>query len=311
MRIVIALGGNAISRQGEKGDIQDQVSNCRKTVSFIAELAAQGHSIVVTHGNGPQVGDSLRRSEAARHIVHPLPLDICGAHIQGGIGYILQREMTNAFSKMGVNKIAVTVITQTVVDPKDMAFKKPTKPIGPFFSHERAVALQKQGWNMFEDAGRGYRRVVPSPKPIRIVEEEFISRQFNGDAVVICGGGGGIPVAETPDGFEGIEGVIDKDFTTSLLARRLGADMLITTTSVEKIAIGFNTPQERPLDCMTVFEAKSYLDEGQFPAGSMGPKIAAAIEYIEATGNPVIVTLPETLIEAIAGRTGTRIYSGR
>jgi carbamate kinase len=308
MRFVIALGGNAISRQGEKGDIQDQVVNCRKTVRYIAELAAKGHSIVLTHGNGPQVGDGLRRSEAARHAVHSLPLDICGAHTQGGIGYLLQREMTNAFRKIGVNRIAVTIITQSVVDPKDPAFKKPTKPVGPFFPVERVPELEKKGWIVVEDAGRGYRRVVPSPRPVRIVEEDFIRRQIDGDAVVICCGGGGIPVIETPEGINGIEGVIDKDFATSLLACHINADMMIITTGVEKVVLGYNTPQAKPLDHMALSEARRYLEEGQFPPGSMGPKIAAAIQYIETTGKDVIITLPEALTEAMAGRAGTRIH---
>jgi len=311
MRLVIALGGNAISRQGEKGDIQDQVNNCRKTARYIAELAAQGHLIIVTHGNGPQVGDGLRRSEAARHTVHSLPLDICGAHTQGGIGYLLQRELNNAFKRMNVERIAVTVITQTVVDPNDMAFVNPTKPIGPFYTKQRAEVLQKQGWNMAEDAGRGYRRVVPSPKPIRVIEEDFIKRQIEHDAIVICGGGGGIPVVETPEGLDGIECVIDKDLTTSLLAKKIKADMLIITTGVEKIAINFNSANERFLNELTISEASKYLDDGQFPAGSMRPKIISAIEFIEATGNPVIITLPETIMEAFLGRTGTRIFSGR
>ena len=308
MKLVIALGGNAISRQGEKGDIRDQVKNCRNTVKHIAQLAAQGHSIVVTHGNGPQIGDSLRRAEAAQHTVHTLPLDICGAHTQGGIGYILQRELTNAFKKIGVNRIAVTVITQSVVDPKDPAFQKPTKPVGPFFPKERVPELEKKGWVMAEDAGRGYRRVVPSPRPVKIVEEDFIRRQIDGDAVVICCGGGGIPVIETPEGINGIEGVIDKDFATSLLACHIGADMMIITTGVEKVVLGYNTPQAKPLDHMALSEARRYLEEGQFPPGSMGPKIAAAIQYIETTGKDVIITLPEALTEAMAGRAGTRLH---
>jgi len=307
MLIVVALGGNAISREGEKGDIPDQIRNSRATAEHIVDLLEEGHRVVMTHGNGPQVGNIFRRVEAARHFLYPLPLDICGAHTQGGMGYMLQREILNASKERGVGKTAFTVVTQCLVDPEDRAFQNPTKPIGSFFTKEKIAPMIEHGWVAKEDAGRGWRRVVPSPKPKTIVEENIIKKAIEFSDVVICCGGGGVPVVEKDGQLYGVEGVIDKDFGTSLLARKIKADLMVITTGVEKVAVHFNKPGERYLDRITVEEAKKYYEEGEFPAGSMGPKILAAIEFVEETGNDVIITSPEKMMDAIEGKTGTHI----
>ncbi len=307
MKIVVALGGNAISRRGEKGDLPDQIRNSRMTAEHIVGLVAAGHKVVATHGNGPQVGNILRRVEAARDFLYLLTLDICGAHTQGGMGYVLQREIDNAFKKRGMDLIATTIVTQTLVDGEDPAFVNPTKPIGPFFTKERIASLVKEGWIVVEDAGRGWRRVVPSPKPKAIIEERVIKKAIEFGDVVVCCGGGGIPVVERDGILYGVEGVIDKDLGTSLLARKIGADLMIITTDVEKVAVHFNKPDERRLERLTLAEARAYLKEGEFPSGSMGPKILAAVEFVEETGNEVIITVPEKMMEALEGKTGTRI----
>lgn len=310
MKIVVALGGNAISRRGEKGDLPDQIRNSRTMAEHIVALVAAGHKVVVTHGNGPQVGNILRRVEAARDFLYLLTLDICVAHTQGGMGYVLQREIDNAFKKRGMDRIALSIITQTIVDIGDSAFLHPTKPIGPFFTKERIAPLVKEGWFVVEDAGRGWRRVVPSPKPKAIVEEKVIRRAIECGDVVVCCGGGGIPVVERDGTLYGVEGVIDKDLCTSLLARRIGADLMIITTDVEKVALRYNKPDERPLDRLTLAEARAYLEEGEFPPGSMGPKIIAAVEFVGETGKEALITLPEKMTEALDGKTGTRIVRG-
>jgi carbamate kinase len=311
LKIVIALGGNAISRQEEIGDIPDQIKNCHRTAEHLVELVAAGHKVVVTHGNGPQVGNILRRMEAARNSVYPLSLDICGAHSQGGIGYLLQREINNVFKNRGIDKIGYTIITQCLVDAEDPAFKNPTKPVGPFFTREQMAPMIKNGWNAIEDAGRGWRRVVPSPMPTAIVEEGVIKQAIEFGDVAICCGGGGIPVVENKGVLEGVEGVIDKDHATSLLARNIEADLMIITTGIEKVAINFNTPDQKELDRMTVAEAAKFLEQGQFPAGSMGPKIQASVNFTEATGNDVIITTPEMTLAALEGVTGTRIVKNK
>ena len=311
LKIVVALGGNAISRQDETGDIPDQIKNCHRTAEHLVDLIAAGHKVVVTHGNGPQVGNILRRVESSRNSVYPLSLDICGAHSQGGIGYLLQREINNVFKNRGMDKIGYTIITQCLVDAQDPAFKNPTKPVGPFFTRDQMAPMIKSGWNAIEDAGRGWRRVVPSPMPKAIVEEGVIKQAIEFGDVAICCGGGGIPVVENNGVLEGVEGVIDKDHATSLLARNIDADLMIITTGIEKVAINFNKPDQKELDCITVAEAEKYLAEGHFPAGSMGPKIQASIDFTAATGNDVIITLPEMTLAALQGTTGTRIVKGK
>ncbi|HDR15905.1 MAG TPA: carbamate kinase [Desulfobacteraceae bacterium] len=311
MRIVLALGGNAISREGEKGDIPDQVRNSRNTAAQIADLVQAGHELIVTHGNGPQVGNILRRSEAARDFLYPIPLDICGAHTQGGMGYVLQREIINAFRNRGItDRRAFTIVTQALVDAGDPAFENPTKPIGPFFTREKIAPMIEQGWVAKEDAGRGWRRMVPSPRPIAILEDAEILMALGSGHVIICCGGGGVPVMEKDGVLHGIEAVIDKDFASSLLAREIDADLMIITTGTEKVAVRFKQLGQRWLDRMTVSEARRHHEAGEFPPGSMGPKISAAIEFTEATGNDVIITLPEKTMEAVSGKAGTRIVAG-
>lgn len=307
MKIVVALGGNAISRAGEVGDIPDQIRNCRETAERIVDLVEAGHSVVVTHGNGPQVGNILSRVEAARDHVFPVPLDICGADTQGATGYILQREMNNAMAHRGIDKTAYTIVTQCLVDSEDPAFLEPSKPIGPFFTKEKIAPMVEAGWDVVEDAGRGYRRVVPSPRPVGIVEEKIIRMNVDMGHVVICCGGGGIPVVKKGEDLIGVEGVIDKDFVTALLAKNVGADLMIITTGIEKVFVDFNKPGTLALERVTTSELRRYHRQGQFPPGSMGPKMLAAIDFAESTGRDVIVTLPETMMDALAGRTGTRI----
>jgi len=308
--VIVALGGNAISREGQEGNVPQQFENSRESLKHVADLIEKGYRIVITHGNGPQVGNVLRRVEAARDIVYPLPLDICGAHTEGGMGYMLQQVLTNALHKKGINKKAATVISQVLVDKNDPAFSNPTKPIGPFFTKEEIEEkVKKDKWDVKEDAGRGYRRVVPSPRPLKIIEEEIISILVDMGIPLITCGGGGVPVIEEEGELKGIEAVIDKDLATSLLARDLKADILLITTSVEKVALNYKKENEQLLDRMTVDEAKRYFKEGHFHPGSMGPKIEAAIEFCTATGNPTIITLPEKMIDALNKKTGTWIVS--
>lgn len=311
MKIVLALGGNAISRRDEKGDIPDQTRNSRISAEHIVDLVEAGHQVVATHGNGPQVGNVLRRVEAGRKFLYTLPLDICGAHTQGGMGYMFQREISNVFHARGMDKIAFTIVTQCLVSEDDPAFTNPTKPIGPFFTREQIQPMiDSDGWKVVEIANQGWRRVVPSPKPLRIIEERAIRKALETGDVLVCCGGGGIPVVSREGMLHGVEGVIDKDFGTGLLARTIDADLLVITTDVEKVALHFREANPLWLDRLSVSEARAYFSAGEFPAGSMGPKIQAAIEFTELTGKETIITSPEKTIDAIAGRTGTWIFRG-
>jgi carbamate kinase len=273
-------------------------------------MIADGWDVVIAHGNGPQVGFILRRSELAAHELHEVPLDVCGADTQGAIGYALQQSLQNHFTDLGIDKQVATVVTQVEVDPADPAFADPTKPIGSFMDTDTAARRRDQDrWHVREDAGRGWRRVVPSPDPIRIVEEPTIAALLATGTVVIAVGGGGIPVVADARGWRhGIAAVIDKDRASSLLARNLAADLLLISTSVEKVALHFGTPQQADVDRMTLEEAKRYLAEGiHFKAGSMGPKVEAAIDYLEDGGKEVIITDPPNLTRAVNGETGTHI----
>jgi carbamate kinase len=291
---VVALGGNSIIKAGEKGTIEEQERNANETCKFLIELVKKGYNLIITHGNGPQVGNVLLRNEAANTMwgIPVMPLDICVADTEGGMGYMLQRAMYNQLKKENMDKTVATVVTQVVVDKNDDAFKNPTKPIGPFYDEKRAKELMKEkGWSMVEDSGRGWRRVVPSPHPEEIIELDVIKDLVENGRIVIAAGGGGVPVAKNDDGtLEALEAVIDKDLASSLLARKLNADMFMILTGVPKVAINFKKENEKWLDEMTVEEAEKYLAEGQFPAGSMGPKIKAAIEYVKFSGKPVIIT---------------------
>ncbi|MCL5046132.1 MAG: carbamate kinase [Actinobacteria bacterium] len=307
--VVIAVGGNSLIRDAKHQSIADQLACARETAVHIAGLVRDGWRVVVTHGNGPQVGFSLLRSEAASEILDPVPLDACGADTQGTIGYLLQQSLANEFARLGSQRSVATVITQVVVDPADPAFQKPSKPIGPFYTEVKARRYQaEKGWDMVEDSGRGYRRVVASPEPREIVELSAIQALLDANLTVIAVGGGGIPVVRGEDGeLAGTAAVIDKDLASSLLASKLGADLFIVSTAVEKVSLNYNKPGEVRLDRMTVGEAEAYLAAGQFPPGSMGPKVRAAIRFLKNGGKEVLITRPEALGAAVTGESGTRI----
>ena len=310
---VIAIGGNALIQDGERGTIAEQFENARATARRIAALVADGWRVVVTHGNGPQVGFILLRSELMSDDapVPRLSLDMAVADSVGGVGYIIGNSMANELGKRGLADRVACILTQTVVDPADPAFQHPTKPIGPAYSAAEAEQHQREaGWTMIEDAGRGYRRVVASPRPLKIVEAGAIRALVEAGYVVIGCGGGGIPVVEAEPGvYRGVEAVIDKDFASALLAASLGVPIFVVSTGVEKVAIRFRQPDQRFLDRMSLSEAHQYLAAGEFPEGSMGPKIRAAVEFITRGGKEVIITSPTHLEEAMAGRTGTHIFS--
>lgn len=305
---VVAIGGNSLIIDKERKTIPDQFDAVRETAGHLADMVEAGWNLVITHGNGPQVGFILRRSELALHELHPVPLDYCGADTQGAIGYMIQKALRNEFFKRSIQKQAVTVVTQVEVDPKDPAFEDPSKPIGSFLDEETARERMKSGQNFVEDSGRGWRQVVPSPKPKRIVEVGAIESLLDSGFVVVAVGGGGIPVVERPSGFiRGIEAVIDKDFASGLLAQNIGAQLLVISTAVEKVAINYNKPNQQWLDKMTVAEAEKYMEEGHFAPGSMLPKIQAIIKYIQEGGQKALVTDPPNLKRALQGKTGTWI----
>ena len=306
---VIAIGGNSLILDSKKITVKDQYQAASETAHHIAALVAAGYRVVITHGNGPQVGFILLRSDLARNVLHQVPLDSCVADTQGALGYQIGQTLANELKRQGIQKPIATVVTQVLVDNRDPAFANPTKPIGSFYTEEEAQKHKAEsGWTLKEDAGRGWRRVVASPKPLRIVEEDTVRLLLEQDVVVIAVGGGGIPVRENEKGeLEGCAAVIDKDLASCLLAKNLKADLFIISTGVDKVAVDFKKPTQRELDRLTVAEAKKYLAEGQFPAGSMGPKIEAAIDFIEHGGKEVIITQPFLLEEAIAGRNGTHL----
>jgi len=310
---VIAIGGNALIRDGQRGTIAEQFENAVETAGHIASLVADGWRVVVTHGNGPQVGFILLRSELVGDS-SPIPrlsLDMSVADSQGGIGHILGNALLNELGSRGIRDQVACVLTHVVVDERDPAFTDPTKPIGPAYSAEEAETKRTvEGWSMVEDSGRGFRRIVPSPHPLRIVETEQIRALVEAGFVVIAAGGGGIPVVETdPAGYRGVEAVIDKDLASALLAASLGIPLLVLSTGVERVAIHFRQPDERFLDRLTVSEASRYLEEGEFPRGSMGPKVEAAITFLEHGGSEVLITSPSSLERAFAGESGTRIVA--
>lgn len=306
---VVAVGGNSLIKDEKRKTIADQAAASAESMHHIADMIQQGWDVVVTHGNGPQVGYILRRSELSRHELHEVPLDVCGADSQGSIGYMFQQALYREFRERGMDKKAVSVVTQTVVDKNDPAFKNPTKPIGSFMSEEMAKEREaNEGWTVVEDAGRGWRRVVPSPLPARIVEADAIKNLIQAGFVVVGVGGGGIPVMEDQDGnLVGVEAVIDKDFGSALLANMINADLFIISTAVEKVALNFNKPNQQWLDCLTLEEAKQYAAEGHFAKGSMGPKIQAIIRFMENGGKRAIITNPENISRALRGETGTVI----
>jgi carbamate kinase len=306
---VVAVGGNSLIKDKNRQTVPDQYAAAVESMSHIAGMIEAGWDVLVTHGNGPQVGFILRRSELSLHELHVVPLDYCGADTQGAIGYMFQRALHNEFRRRGIKKEAATVVTQVLVDRKDPAFQNPSKPIGSFMDQAQADAhRQADGWSVVEDAGRGWRRVVASPDPKRVIEAPAIQKLVEAGFVVICVGGGGIPVIENEHGdLEGIEAVIDKDFGGALLANSVKADLLLITTAVEKVAINFNKPDQQWLDKLTLAEAKGYLAEGHFAKGSMGPKIEAIIRFLESGGKEALITDPANIERALQGKTGTRI----
>lgn len=307
--VIVAIGGNSLISDAKHMTVLDQYKAAGQTSHHIAAMVKEGYRIVITHGNGPQVGFILMRSEIAKTQLHQVPLESCVADTQGAIGYQVEQTLMNELRRQGIKKQMVAVVTQVVVDKDDPAFKNPAKPIGPFFSPEDAEHHRKEDdWTVKEDSGRGWRRVVPSPQPLEIVEQDVIRTLLENDIVVIAVGGGGIPVIRKANGnLAGCAAVIDKDLASCLLAKNLKADIFVISTGVDKVALNFGKPDQKFIDKMTVAEAEKYLEEGQFPAGSMGPKIAAAIDYLKNGGKHVIITQPHLLDDAIHGRTGTHI----
>jgi len=309
--IVIALGGNALLQRGEKGTFEEQYGNVKNSVSEIADLIQRGYKVVMTHGNGPQVGDTLLRHEAAKSIVPPLPLDACGAETQGFIGYMIQQAFRNELKSRGIDKYVVTVISRVVVDKHDKAFERPTKPIGPFYSKEDADKLKQQrpDLTIIEDAGRGYRRVVPSPDPKIIAERNAIRALVDAGFIVVACGGGGIPIIEEALLAVGVEAVIDKDLGGQKLATLIGAHILIILTDVENAYLNYGTPDQERIDEITSGKLRNYLNEGHFKEGSMAPKVEAAIRFVESGGERTIISKLGKLVEALDGKTGTQVVA--
>lgn len=308
---VIAIGGNLITKLGERGTIEQQWAACDQACKHIASLIKIGYQVVITHGNGPQVGNILLRSELARNQLPTLPLDVCVADSQGAMGYMIQQLLDRELKKIKIKKNIVSIVTQVVVSENDPGFKNPTKPIGMFYSKEEAQLHKiEDHWDIIEDSGRGYRRVVPSPEPLEIVEINAINDLIQKGYILITGGGGGISVTRDKDGsIHGCEAVIDKDKTSALLANQIGADLLIITTTVERVFLNFGKKNQSVLDQIDLKEIKKYVAEGQFNEGSMLPKIEAIITFLEKGGNKGIITTPDVLEDAIQGKTGTHIIT--
>ncbi|HLJ66598.1 MAG TPA: carbamate kinase [Chloroflexota bacterium] len=307
--LVIAFGGNAIHPSTQTGTLDEQRGNIRRMCAGLGELVVEGHRVVVTHGNGPQVGEIMLRSNMTEGKVPPVTLDVAGAQSQGQIGYMLQQEMGNYLRERGVPPVVATVVTQVVVDPADPAFQNPTKPIGRFYQRAEAEALREErGWIMVEDAGRGYRRVVPSPRPLDIVEWTAVRALFECGVLVIAAGGGGVPVVREGGVLRGIEAVIDKDAAAATVATLIEASTLVLLTEVPAVAVDFGTPRQRPLAAVSLTDMKGHMADGQFPPGSMGPKVRAAIDFLDAGGDRAIITNVSNLVEAVHGdRTGTQV----
>ena len=308
---VLALGGNAIIKAGEKGTITQQFANTRESLSGIVELIKRGYHLSITHGNGPQVGNLLRQQEAGeKEGIPQLPLGVLNAATEGTMGYMIEQSLQNKLHKSGIKKRVITIISQVVVDKNDPSMLNPTKFVGStYYTAQQAEELhQKLGWILKEDSGKGFRRVVPSPYPIQIIPAATIKELVDRGEIVIAVGGGGIPIYIEEDGtYEGVDAVIDKDFASSLLALEIKADLFVILTGVEKVAINYGKENQQDLDRMTVAEAKRYFAEKQFPAGSMGPKIQAAIDFLERGGSEVLITSIERIVDAFEGKTGTRI----
>jgi len=312
-RVVIAIGGNSLIPDAQHVTVQDQYAAAAETDDHIAALIHDGWDVAISHGNGPQVGFILRRSELASNELHEIPLDYCGADTQGAIGYMLQQNLVNDFRQRGIAKNVATIVTQVEVNPDDPAFGAPSKPIGSFMDEAKALQRREEdGWDVKEDAGRGWRRVVASPLPKRIVEIEVIKQLLNAGVVTIATGGGGIPVITNEKGdLEGVPAVIDKDLVASMMARQVDADLLLISTAIEQVALNFGKPDQEFVDQFTLAEAKHYIAEGgHFLPGSMEPKMQAVVSFLESGGREAVITNPQNLERALAGETGTRIVKG-
>jgi carbamate kinase len=307
--IVIAIGGNSLIKDEKHMSVPDQYAAVVETARHITDLLEHRYRIVITHGNGPQVGFILLRSEHSRGLLHQVPLDSIVADTQGALGYQIQQALQNEFRRRGLKNSVATVVTQTLVDRNDPAFAKPSKPIGQFYTRAEADdRMRVEKWTMSEDAGRGWRRVVASPKPLRIIESEVVRHLVKDGYVVIAVGGGGIPVVADEQGIlSGVAAVIDKDRASAVLAKEVEADLLVISTAVEKVCLNFGKPSQRPIDSMTLAEARRYMAEGHFQAGSMLPKVEACIQFIESGGREALITCPEVLSAALDGKTGTRV----
>jgi carbamate kinase len=306
---LIAFGGNAILPENRRGLQSEQVKNAQKAARLMIHVVKKGYDLIIVHGNGPQVGNLLMQMEEAINKIPPFSLEICDAMTEGSMGYMLERAIINELRKNSLDREVATLITQVVVDKEDTAFDNPTKPIGPFYAKYRAQMLARQKkWKMIEDAGRGYRKVVPSPRPIDIVPKRVIQDLVHSGKIVITAGGGGIPIIIDGNGlFQGVEAVIDKDHAASLIASEGKADLFIILTNVNRVFLNYGKPDEKPIDEMSVDQAQTYLDQGQFPPGSMGPKIQAAIDYIHHGGKEVLITSANHLKAALLSRSGTKI----
>lgn len=306
--LLVALGGNALVKPGQSGSIKEQAATLRASLEGVAELIRRGHPLVITHGNGPQVGHILIRTEVSRGKAYDLPLDVCVAQSQGETGYLIQQTLHNLLRDAGLDRPIVALISRVVVDQHDPRMARPTKPIGPFYTSEQAVALTSRGCSVVEDARRGHRRVVPSPLPLRLVEAGIVKRLVDEGTIVIAVGGGGIPVCVDADGhLVGVEAVVDKDLASSVLAATVGIKRIIDLTSVDHVKLHFGSPAEQNLGRITLAEAKAYLSAGHFEPGSMEPKIQAAIQFLERGGQHVVITSPDHAIAGFEGRIGTQI----
>ena len=312
-RVLVALGGNAIRQPRERGTAAEQIANIDRTSAHIAEMIVAGHEVVITHGNGPQVGNILLQNELARGKVPAMPLDICGAESQGELGYLIQQSLANELQRRGQPRDVVTVLTRTLVDKNDPAFRRPSKPVGPFVTAAEAEQRERaHGEVWVEDAGRGWRRVVPSPQPLAIVEAEVIARLSAQGVIVIAAGGGGVPVVMRPDGtLVGVEAVIDKDLAAARLGQQLGVEVLLILTDVPGVAVGYGGPEPRFLRQTTVTELEELMARGAFPAGSMGPKVAGALAFLRGGGERAAICSLDEAEECLAGRAGTQITAPR
>jgi carbamate kinase len=303
------MGGHAFMQKGERGTVEDHERNARRIASVLMSLVEREYRLVITHGNAPQVGNLLIQTETARELVPEMPLDVLVAMTEGSLGYILQQALLNELRARKVRRYVVTVVTQVLVDEADPAFHTPTKPIGPALGREQAHERRDRlGWQIREDPGRGWRRLVASPRPLRVVQNRMVRDAALAGHIVVACGGGGIPIKKDPSGdYTGVEAVIDKDLTSALLASQVGADLFVILTGVDRVCLDYATPRERPLDRLTAADARLYLDEGQFPEGSMGPKIQAVLQFLEAGGREALITDAAHLVRAVEGRAGTRL----